>query len=138
MWTIETTVRTPLRAGTQQAGLLVYRDDGDYVKLAAAAAGGKVRFQLVGEARNVVAENAPAATSTRPRNDRYRLRLARSGSRYTGYWSVSGASWRRLGSVVNRSLAAGAACGLFALGAAHQGAPPYAAFAHFRVSANVP
>jgi hypothetical protein len=115
----------------------VYRDDGDYVKLAAAAAGGKVRFQLVGEARDVAAENAPAATTARPRNDMYRLRLARSGSRYTGYWSLNGASWRRLGSVVNRSLTAGAAYGLFALGAERHGAPPYAAFAHFRVSASV-
>ena len=50
-WTIETTVRVPLRSGSQQAGLLVYRDDGDYVKLvAAAAAGGTVRLRLVGEA----------------------------------------------------------------------------------------
>ena len=39
-WTIETTVRVPLRSGSQQAGLLVYRDDGDYVKLVAAAATG--------------------------------------------------------------------------------------------------
>ena len=137
-WTIETTVRVPLRSGTQQAGLLVYRDDGDYVKLAAVgAAGGKLRFQLVGEVGDAVAENAPAATAARPRNDMYRLRLTRSGSRYTGYWSPNGAGWRRLGSVVNRSAAAGAAYGLFALGAARQGAPPYAAFAHFRVSPNV-
>ena len=34
-WTIETTVRVPLRSGSQQAGLLAYRDDGDYVKLVA-------------------------------------------------------------------------------------------------------
>ena len=54
-WTIETTVRVPLRSGSQQAGLLVYRDDGDYVKLvAAAAAGGRVRLRLVGEAGNAV------------------------------------------------------------------------------------
>jgi Domain of Unknown Function (DUF1080)/Beta xylosidase C-terminal Concanavalin A-like domain len=136
-WTIETTVRVPLRSGSQQAGLLVYRDDGDYVKLVAAAASGKIRFQLVAEARDTVAGNAPATTAARPRNETYRLRLARSGSRYTGYWSLNGASWRRLGFVVHRSLTARAAYGLFALGAARQGAPPYAAFAHFRVSANV-
>ena len=40
-------------------------------------------------------------------NDTYRLRLDRSGSRYTGSWSLKGASWRRLGRVVNRKLAAG-------------------------------
>jgi cytochrome c len=131
-WTIETTVRTPLRSGSQQAGLLVYRDDGDYVKLAAAAAGGKVRFQLVGEARDAVAGNAPATTAARPRNDTYRLRLARSGSRYTGYWSLNGASWRRLGAVISGSLSARAAYGLFALGTGRSGAPPYAAFEEFR------
>ena len=47
-WTIETTVRMPLRSGSQQAGLLVYRDDGTYVKLVASAPGARVRFQPVG------------------------------------------------------------------------------------------
>ena len=67
------------------------------------------------------------------RTTRYRLRLTRSGSRYTGFWSLNGASWRRLGSVVNGKLAAGAAYGLIALGPGRTGAPPYAAFAAFRV-----
>lgn len=133
-WTIETTVRVPLRAGSQQAGLLVYRDDGDYVKLVATAAGGgKVRFRLLSEAADAVAREAPTATASRPRSDTYRLRLVRSGSRYTGFWSPDGASWRRLGSVVNRSLTAGASYGLVALGPGRQGPPPYAAFEHFRV-----
>ena len=73
-WTIETTVRVPLRSGTQQAGLLVYRDDGDYVKLvAAAAAGGTVRFRLVGEAGMPSWANAPAAAMRTARSDTYRL-----------------------------------------------------------------
>ncbi len=133
-WTIETTVRVPLRSGAQQAGLLVYRDDGDYVKLVAAAAlGGTVRFRLVGEARNAVVGNAPAAPVRRPRSDTYRLRVARSGSRYTGFWSLTGASWRRLGSVVNARLSREAAYGLVAFGAGRPGAPAYAAFEGFRV-----
>ena len=132
-WTIETTVRVPFRSGTQQAGLLVYRDDGDYVKLvAAAAAGGTVGFRLVGEARNAVMRNAPAAAVRRPRSDTYLLRVARSGSRYTGFWSLTGATWRRLGSVVNARLSHGAGYGLVALGADRQGAPPYATFEEFR------
>jgi regulation of enolase protein 1 (concanavalin A-like superfamily) len=132
-WTIETTVRVPLRSGAQQAGLLVYRDDGDYVKfVAGAAAAGRVRFQMVSEATNTVAGNASAAPEARPQSDTYRLRLARSGSRYTGYWSLNGASWRRLGSVANVRLAQGVAYGLVALGAGRQGAPLYAAFEEFR------
>jgi hypothetical protein len=131
-WTIETTVRVPLRSGTQQAGLLVYRDDGNYVKLiAAAAAGGTVRLRLVSEARNAVVGNA-AATVRRPRSDTYLLRVARSGSRYTGFWSLTGASWRRLGSVVNARLSHGAGFGLVALGTGRQGEPPYATFEVFR------
>jgi hypothetical protein len=123
-WTIETTVRVPLRSGSQQAGLLVYRDGGNSVKLVAeAATGGRVRLRLA----------ALTALVPRPRNDTYRLRLARSGSRYTGFWSQDGANWRRLGSVVNGMLARGAAYGLIAHGPGRTGAPPYAAFAAFRV-----
>ena len=59
-WTIETTVRVPLRSGSQQAGLIAYRDDGDYVKLVAAAAGGRVRFRLVSGAGNAVARSLPS------------------------------------------------------------------------------
>ena len=125
-WTIETTVRVPLRSGSQQAGLLAYRDDGNYVKLvAAAAAGGKVRLQLLSEAGDAVSRNAPAATASRPRTDTYRLRLVRSGSRYTGFWSLDGASWRRLGAVVNRQAATAAASyGLVALGPGRRGPRP--------------
>ena len=115
-WTIETTVRVPLRSGSQQAGLLAYRDDGNYVRVVAAAAGGRAQLRLVSEAGNVVARNSPSAMTPRPRSDTYRLRLARSGSRYTGWWSANGVSWRRLGSVVNRRLAAGVDYGLVALG----------------------
>lgn len=134
-WTIETTVRVPLRSGSQQAGLLAYRGDGDYVKLVAAAAGGRVRIRLVGEAGDAVAANSPTVVAPRPRSDTYRLRLSRSGSRYTGSWSLNGASWRRLRSVVNGRLAEGASYGLVALGSGRRGAPPYAAFEHFRAPA---
>jgi hypothetical protein len=123
-WTIETTVRVPLRSGSQQAGLLVYRDHGSSVKLVAeAATGGRVRLRLAGL----------TVLAPRPRSDTYRLRLSRSGPRYTGFWSLSGTTWRRLGSVVNDELGAAAAYGLIALGPGRTGAPPYAAFAAFRV-----
>ena len=133
-WTIETTVRVPLSSGSQQAGLIAYRDDGDHVKLVAAAAGGRVRLRLVSEAGNAVARNSPSTVAPRPRSDTYRLRLSRSGSRYTGWWSVNGVSWRRLGTVVNGRLAAQPAYGLVALGPGTEGAPPYASFAGFRAS----
>ena len=91
-------------------------------------AGGRVRLRLAraGDSRR-------AGGASRDRDDTYRLRLTRSGSRYTGFWSLDGASWRRLGSVVNAKLATGAAYGLIALGPGRTGAPPYAAFAAFRV-----
>ena len=134
-WRIETTVRVPLRTGSQQAGLLVHRDDGNHVKLvAAAAAGGRVRLALGSEAAATTSPNAPSALIARPRNDTYQLRLSRAGSRYTGFWSGDGRSWRRLGSVVNGRLGDGARYGLFAAGSGSRGAPPYAAFDRFRAS----
>ena len=127
-WTIETTVRVPLRSGSQQAGLLAYRDDGDYVKLVAAAAGGRVQLRLVSEAGDVVARNAPAATTPRPRSDTYRLRLARSGSRYTGSLSVNGSELAA--SRLRRQQPARRGSGVRAgrARAGTKGAPPYAAF----------
>ena len=125
-------MRVPLRSGSQQAGLLVYRDDGDFVKLVAAAAGGRVRLRLVSEAADAVAGNAPAVTTPRPRSDTYRLRLARSGSRYTGWWSLDGGSCRRLGSVVNRRVGARAGVRTRRARTGVAGAPPYAAFDRFR------
>jgi hypothetical protein len=125
-WTIETTVRVPLRSGSEQAGLIAYHDDRNYVTLvAAAASGGKVRFRLA---------TGPATIAPRPRNDTYTLRLSRRASRYTAWWKTSGTSWRRLGSVDNTRLGARAAFGLVARGQGGIGAPPYAAFQRFRVS----
>jgi hypothetical protein len=123
-WTIETTVRVPLRSGSQQAGLLAHRAGGGSVRLVAAAGGDRVQLRLVGT-------DGTAVAVTRPRDDTYRLRLTRSGPRYTGWWRVSGGSWRRLGSLVERR--APRAYGLLALGPGLNGAPPYASFAHFRV-----
>ena len=85
--------------------------------------GGSVRLRL--GARTVLA--------ARPRDDTYRLRLTRSSSRYAGFWSLNGASWKGLGLGVNCKLATGAAYGLIALGPGRTGALPYAAFAAFRV-----
>jgi hypothetical protein len=134
-WTIETTVRVPLRTGSQQAGLLVHRDDGNHVRLVAtAAAAGRVRLALRSEAAGTASPNAPSTSIVRPRNDTYRLRLSRAGSRYTGFWSADGRSWRRIGSVVNGRLGAGSAYGLFAVGSGSRGGPPYAAFDRFRAS----
>ena len=120
-WTIETTVRVPLRSGSQQAGLLAYRAGGGSVRLVAAAGGDRVQLRLVGGA-------GMAVPVPRPRNDTYRLRLTRSGSRYTGYWSVTGGNWRRLGSLVDSRPAAGLRPRSRS-DRASGGAPPYAAFA---------
>ena len=131
-WTIETTVRVPLRTASQEAGLLVHRDDHNQVKLVAAvAAGGRVRLALGSEAAGAMSP-APSTLIARPRSDTYRLRVSRAGSQYTGFWSPAGRSWRRLGAVANGRLG-GAAYGLFAAGRRSHGAPPYAAFDRFRV-----
>ena len=77
-WTIETTVRVPLRSGSQQAGLLVYRDDGDYVTLVAARQpAARVRFRLVGEAGTL----SRGTLRRRPRRAR---ETKRTGSAWPG------------------------------------------------------
>ena len=123
-WTIETTVRVPLRSGSQQAGLLVYRDDGNYVKLvAAAAAGGKVRLQLLSEAGDAVARDGSgsdgvAAAQRHLPASPGQVGLALHGSTGARTARAGGA----LGSVVNARLTAGASYGLVALGPGRQGA----------------
>ena len=75
----------------------------------------EVRFRLLGEAANAVVGNAPrlvAATAER----HLPAAPGEVGLAYTGFWSLNGVSWRRLGSVVNTRLATRAAYGLLALG----------------------
>ena len=124
-WTIETTVRVPLRSGSQQAGLVAYRNDGDYVKLVAEAA------PAARSVSGCSARPGMPSPGTLPR----RWRRGR-GATPTGYASreparaippsgaSNGVSWRRLGSVVNTRLANGAAYGLLALGPGREGRRP--------------
>ena len=63
--------------------------------------GGRRQGPVPAAARPDAVARTLRCVAARPRSDTYRLRLARSGSRYTGFWSLDGASWRRLGSVVN-------------------------------------
>ncbi|NUT96814.1 MAG: PKD domain-containing protein, partial [Saccharothrix sp.] len=110
-----------------------YLDDANYVKLDQLAlneAGTPVQraVELRTESGDVVGQPQPSASVT---GGVWHLRLAKSGSTYTGSYSADGQTWTTLDPVVNEGLA-GAKIGLFALGGGQTAAKP-AKFAHFRI-----
>jgi len=125
-WTISTAVRPS--SGT--AGLLAYRSDGDWVQLVAGR--GSVSLQ---SAR--CGGSGPSA-AVRAGGSVFRLRLTRSGARYTGFWSRDGRRWTRVGSVTAPRLSTGAAFGLAASGEQRASPPPYASFDRFDASDGKP
>ncbi|WP_309112821.1 ThuA domain-containing protein [Saccharothrix sp.] len=133
-WVIETEVdASAFDERYQQAGLIAYRDDANYVKLdqlAVNEAGTPVQraVELRTESGDVVGQPQPSASVT---GGVWHLRLAKSGSTYTGSYSADGQTWTSLEPVVNESLA-GARIGVFALGGAQTASKP-AKFNHFRI-----
>ena len=137
-WTVETLVDgSSLDQQYQQAGLIAYVDDDNYVKL------------------DVVASNAPGSTVVRGLELRseidgavqdpqpstgdvgrgvWHLRLTKVGDVFTGYYSEDGVTWSTLGAVTNAGVAASGRIGLFALGADATDMAT-AAFEYFHVGA---
>ncbi|MEU4746289.1 DUF1349 domain-containing protein, partial [Actinosynnema sp. NPDC023658] len=135
-WVIETEVdASALDERYQQAGQIAYADDANYVKLdhiATNEAGTPVQrgVELRSESGDVVGQPQPGVGGLT--GGVWHLRLAKSGSTYTGSYSADGHAWTSLEPVVNDSLA-GARIGLFALGGGQTASKP-AEFNHFRVT----
>ncbi|GLY93850.1 ThuA domain-containing protein [Actinoplanes sp. NBRC 103695] len=136
-WTLETKVDgSLLNEQYQQAGLLVYGDDDNYVKLDLVAdntAGQPVsrRLEFRSEIGGAVQDPQPQAGNLT--SAVWHLRLARAGTTYTAAYSADGAEWTSLGSLANAAVGTTPKVGLFTLGAA-QTASKTAAFDYFRVS----
>ncbi|MEU8614092.1 DUF1349 domain-containing protein, partial [Actinoplanes sp. NPDC048791] len=137
-WTLQTKVDASLLDEQyQQAGLLVYGDDDNYVKLdfvADNAAGQPVsrRIEFRSEIGAVVQDPQPQAGSLT--SAVWHLRLARVGNTYTAAYSADGTEWTTFAPLTNAAVGATPKVGLYSLGAA-QTASKTVAFDYFRISA---
>ncbi len=128
-WSFETRLNTSLLDEQyQQAGLIAYVDDANYVKLdqlTTNAAGSPVvsAVEMRGEVADVVQGTQPQANDV-PVGDIW-LRLAKTGSTFTGAYSLDGTTWVETGGItplrIDNAVVAGSPglkVGVFTLGAA--------------------
>jgi len=133
-WTIETKVdASAFNERYQQAGLMVYADDANYVKLdylTTNAAGSAVTrgLELRSEVADAVVQPAPNAAASQ---GVWYLRLAKSGATFTGSYSADGVAWTALPTVTNPGLES-ASFGVYAFGA-DQVASKTARFDYFKL-----
>ncbi|NYF11696.1 glucose/arabinose dehydrogenase/regulation of enolase protein 1 (concanavalin A-like superfamily)/putative cell wall-binding protein [Leifsonia sp. AK011] len=101
-WTMDTKVTIPARIGYQQAGLLVYANDDNYIKLTLQARTGDATpnaatrvVQMAKEDNGTAAEtNSPNLTAAFP--DTAYLRLVSDGTTLTGYYSADNETWTQM------------------------------------------
>ncbi|MEU7822472.1 ThuA domain-containing protein [Catellatospora sp. NPDC049133] len=136
-WTLETKVDgSQLNEQYQQAGLLVYLDDDNYLKLdyiVDNTAGSPVsrRIEFRSEIASVVQNPQPGITNLT--DAVWHLRLARVGSVYTASYSADGTTWTALEPLTNTAVGDTPKVGLFTLGANQTASKP-ASFDYFRLT----
>jgi beta-glucosidase len=136
-WAIETrmTLNLPPHADTQQAGIIAYQDDGDYLKLDWEYRSGAPRLtetstdSLSGAPVGQILASLPTAGRI---GTSVWLRMVKRGPRYTTYYSADGVHFAQLYSV-GASLS-DVKVGLFALSGASTLNDLSAAFDYFRLS----
>lgn len=134
-WTVETKLdASAFNEQYQQGGLIMYADDGNYVKLDfvvdnAAGAAVQRRIELRSETGDVVQDPQPQVTALT--QGVWWLRLTKQGTTYHGLYSADGTTWTDLGQAVTN--AAVGKVGLFAFGAS-QTASKTAKFDYFHAS----
>ncbi|WP_091556280.1 ThuA domain-containing protein [Micromonospora pattaloongensis] len=138
-WTLETKVDgSLLNEQYQQAGLLVYGDDDNYLKLDFIAdnqAGQAVTRRIEFRSEIGAAVQNPQPQVTNLTNAVWHLRLARKGNVYTASYSANGTDWTTFSeSLTNSAVGATPKVGLFTLGA-NQTASKTASFDYFRLTA---
>ncbi|MEV6815486.1 ThuA domain-containing protein [Micromonospora sp. NPDC051296] len=136
-WTLETKVDgSLLNEQYQQAGLIVYADDDNYLKfdyIVDNQPGQPVarRIEFRSEIGGAVQDPQPQAGNLTTAV--WHLRLARSGNTYTASYSADGTTWTALPALTNAAVGATPKVGLFTLGA-NQTASKAASFDYFRLS----
>ena len=116
-WTIETKLSGTINGGYAQGGLIAHVDGGNYVKLDAISDAGVPRInriELRSEIGDAVQEPQPNVDVPEGTSDIW-LRLAKSGTTYSGEYSFDGVTWTAIDQTVENSMAT-PAFGLFAFG----------------------
>ncbi|WP_281283808.1 ThuA domain-containing protein [Nocardioides dongxiaopingii] len=113
-----------LTGGYSQAGIMVYGDDANYVKLdflTGENAGSAIKVEMRSEVGDVIVGNLPETTLTAGQGADLRLRLTKAGSTYSGEFSVDGGTtWTALASTVSNEMAK-PSFGVFAAGVQDSG-----------------
>jgi beta-glucosidase len=141
-WAIQTklTVSSPPHTATQQAGIIAYQDDDDFLKLGWEFSSGAARLSettedsLSGTPVNQVLTTIPTAGLVS--GDTIWLRMVKNGSRYTTYYSTDGVNFVQIYNV-GASLS-DVNVGLFAFNGAATSTDLTAAFDDFHVSNGIP
>ncbi|GIJ26209.1 hypothetical protein Vqi01_13710 [Micromonospora qiuiae] len=136
-WTMETKIDgSLLDEQYQQAGLMVYADDDNYVKFDFVVdnqAGQPVsrRIELRSEIGGTIQNPQPGAENLT--SAEWYLRLTRKGDTFTGSYSADGTTWTALTELTNAAVGANPKVGLFTL-SGNQTASKTASFDYFRLT----
>jgi regulation of enolase protein 1 (concanavalin A-like superfamily) len=136
-WTVETKVDgSAFTEQYQQAGLIVYADDDNYLKfdyivdnMAGQPVQGRIEFRS--EVAGVVQSPQPQTTALTAAV--WHLRLVKTGSTYTASYSADGTDWTSLEPLTNAAVGGGLRVGLFSLGGPQQASKPVS-FDYFRLT----
>ncbi len=135
-WTATAKVNFEGLAQYQQAGIIVYGDDDNYVKLGRIAhtAAADEKFEYIHEAAGTPDNTAADSTANIAANfpDDYWVQLRYDGTNLTGWYSQDGTNYTQAGRAW--PLPSGARVGVFAFGNTATSAAPEAAFDSFRIT----
>ena len=140
-WTIETQVdASELSEGYEQAGLLAYEDDANYVKYDILSDDGQTvlnRIELRSEEGDVIQSPMPQVTSADPEGfpGVVWLRLTKTGDMYSGEYSFDGETFESLGEPVQNDMGA-PRFGIYTLGQLSGGGTAH--FEHFSIEGETP
>ena len=135
-WTATAKVNFEALAQYQQAGIIVYGGDDDYLKLGRIAhtTAGDEKFEYIHEAAgtpdNTTADSTANIAADFP--DDYWVQLRYDGTNVTGWYSTDGSNWTQAGRAW--PLPANARIGVFSFGNTATTAAPEAAFDSFRIT----
>jgi cytochrome c len=107
-WTIETQVNIGqlTNGGYEQGGLLVYKDDDNYIKFDPLSDPGNTdvnRIELRSEVNGVI-QTSPADPQVPDGTQNVYLRLTKTGTSYAGEYSYNGETWTALASPVTNAM----------------------------------
>jgi cytochrome c len=108
-WVIETKVSGSISGGYEHGGLLVYEDDGNYIKYDLISDQGTTavnRIELRSEEDDVIQEPQPEFRELPAGTTAAWLRLTKSGDQYTGEYSFDGETWTALPQAVQNDMVA--------------------------------